>query len=114
MELNSLCDVGINLPSHVPHGNRELLPGPAIFTPIYFRHDALELLESGFRLFPHVVLSNFVPVLLWHLPLGAASFDLMQKVFNGHVPLRLAVEPWRVLPRLVDGFQVEVLDLECV
>lgn len=113
MELNSLCDVGIDLPPHVPHRNRELLPAPAIFAPIYFRHNALEFLESGFRLVPHVVLGYFVPVLLWHLPLGAASFDLMQKVVNGHVLLRLAVKPWRVPPRLVDGLQIELLDLEC-
>lgn len=113
MELNSFCNIGINLPPHVAHRNRELLPAPAIFSPIYFRHNAFELLESGFRLVPHVVLGNFVPVLLWHFPFDTASFDLMQKVINGHVLLRLAVEPWRVLPSLVDELQVELLDLEC-
>lgn len=113
MELNSLCDVGINLPPHVPHRNGELLPAPAIFSPIYFRHNALKLLESGFRIVPHVVLGNFVPVLLRHFPIDAASFDLMQKVINGHVPFRLAVEPWRVLPSLVDELQIEFLDLKC-
>lgn len=113
MDLNSLRDVGIDLPPHVAHCNRELLPAPAIFTSIYFCHDVFEFLESGFRLFAHVVLGDFVPVLLWHLPVNAARFNLMQKVINGHILLRFAVKPWGVFPRLVDGLQIELLDLEC-
>jgi len=92
----------------------ELLPAPSIFPSVYLSHDSLDLLESGFRLRPHVVLGDFVPVFLWHLPVDATCFDLLQEVVYGHISLRLAIELGRLIPRLVDRLQIEVLDLECV
>jgi hypothetical protein len=100
------------LTRHVHHGDCELLPVPPVLSPLDSRHDSLELVEPFFGLVTHVMLSNFMPVLLWNFAFDAALFDLFKPSFERHILLAVSEETWGIGPGLVNGFEVERFDFE--
>lgn len=77
-------------------------------------HDGLELVETRPSTRAEVVLRNFVPVLLGHAPREAAVLNLLQPVVHWWVTCWVALEDGSRRPRVVDGLEVEGLDLECL
>ena len=75
-------------------------------------HDSLELIETGLRAGSEVVLADLVPILLRHASRQAPLLDALQPVINGWVAVEDALEEWRRRPGVVDGLEVEWLDLE--
>lgn len=100
--------------SQVLHRDLELLPGPAVFTTIDLSHDVLEFRKASPGVGTHVMLSDLVPVFLWHLSLDAAGLDFFKPLVDGDVFLGLPVKHGWVSPRVEDRVEVEFLDLECL
>lgn len=100
--------------SHVLHRDFKLLPAPTILATIDLSHDILQFQKASFRLWAQIMLGDFVPVLLWYLAFDTARLDFLEPLVDRHVFLGLSIKHGRVSPGLVDGVEVEFLDLECL